>query len=312
MSFRFLVVLSLLLSLMWSPVYGQKLDYEISIVLSEDFAHETIGISIDNTGDIPLEELVLELPQDAYNVKVYNDRAEIENSLVYDDRTFINARLDEPLNPGFSESLIIEFDTAEYISYNGFEYIFSAFFSPPISHTESFVLKITLPKGMGLLHPLSSATQTDIAPLPDSVVSDGASTMFIWDEKVQADFAVLIRYVPFLSEADDNGKTISRYYGVLFILIVLLLVIGLILIRGNSKKSLGSDKTSFMKDDEKRIIGLVRNEEGVVQKRLVDKTGFSKAKISKIVSDLESRDIIRVEYVGRRKKLYLTDEFKNT
>ncbi len=310
MLFRFLVVLWLVFALTPGFVSGQELDYEISIVLSEDSAHEIIEIGIDNTGAISLEELVLELPQDAYNISVYNDRDVMEHSVGHVGRAFINVMFDEPLKPGFSESLIIEFDTGEYISFNGVEYIFSAFFSPPAPHTERFALKITLPKGMGLLRPLSSAAQTDIAPLPDSVVSDGASTMFIWDEKPEGDFAVLIRYVPFLSEADSVKK--FEYYWVFIVLAGLLLFVGLFLIRRVPRRGLESDKTGFMRDDEKIVIEFVGNDEGVVQKRLVDKTGFSKAKISKLVSDLESREIIRVEHVGRRKKLYLTDEFKKT
>ncbi len=66
-----------------------------------------------------------------------------------------------------------------------------------------------------------------------------------------------------------------------------------------------------MKDDERIIIDLVQENDGIVQMRLCDHTGFSKAKVSKIVSEMEKRKIVRVERVGRRNKLFLSEEFKN-
>ncbi|WP_457612124.1 DUF7343 domain-containing protein [Methanocaldococcus sp.] len=67
---------------------------------------------------------------------------------------------------------------------------------------------------------------------------------------------------------------------------------------------------NFLTDEEKKIIELIREYGSITQKELVELTGMSKPKVSRIVSELEDRGIIKKEKIGRINKLALSDEVK--
>lgn len=308
----FILLLSLLMLL--SQVAAQEISYDITISLSEDSAHEILKITVNNTGELPLEDFSYELPGDAIDIKVYDAFGDLSPEIVYGANVVINSDFRAPVQPGKKEVITIEFDTAELISFNGREYIFSALFSPPARYTKRFLLRLELPRGMGLPNPISSGARTDIAPLPDETISDGTTTAFVWDVAPGEDFAAFVRYMPLISVSTSPPSTPPPSTSVrsvgypLIVFVLLAVLLGAYYFK--RKKEAVKEKTEFMKDDEKTVIELIKGNEGIVQKRLVESTGFSKAKISKIVSELEKRKIVRVEKVGRRNKLFLTEEFK--
>jgi uncharacterized membrane protein len=314
MNLRYSAISLIIIFFLMPGVASQEISYDLSITLSGDVAHERLVISINNTEEVALEDFSYELQGDANNIKVYDSLGDLSPTVSHNEGVVISSRFRRPIQSGERDSVSIEFDTKELITINEGNYIFSALFSPP-GRWKDFTLRIGLPKGMGLPHAISSGAQTDIAPLPDRTISDGTKTIFEWDVGSVNDFAVFVRYVPFSQTKTPAPETTppaveeqSRQFP--YILLVALIAIifgGIYLLRG---KGPGKKKTEFMKDDEKQIINLIAENEGIVQKRLVDHTGFSKAKISKIVSELDKREIVRVEKIGRRNKLFLTEEFK--
>jgi len=320
-------VLILLFLFSVAPVGGQDLSFDTTILLSPDFAHETIEISLNNTGRFPLEEFSYELPGDARNIMIYDRAGNLSFKTLPVEGFVVSARFRNPIQPGSSVIVFVEFDTDEMLSTVGGEHVFSALFSPPPGSSR-LSLSVVLPLGMGLINPVASGARTDIAPLPTQTVSDGLKTRFIWTVEPAEELAVFIRYTalsqpavststllqtvatPDVSAQDSKG--LSLVFPAAVSLVVLLLIYRFYLGRAEAdgEVDLGL-KTEFMRDDERLLIGLVRENEGIVQKRLCDNTGFSKAKVSKIVSELESRGIVRVERVGRRNKLFLSEEFKS-
>lgn len=67
---------------------------------------------------------------------------------------------------------------------------------------------------------------------------------------------------------------------------------------------------SILTDDEKMVIKLIKEYGSITQKDIVDITGLTKPKISRIVSDLEGRGIIKKIKVGRINKLIISDNYK--
>ena len=67
---------------------------------------------------------------------------------------------------------------------------------------------------------------------------------------------------------------------------------------------------SFLTEDEKIIIDLIKKHGHITQKEIVEITGMSKPKVSRIISELEDRKIIMKEKIGRINKLTLTEESK--
>jgi uncharacterized membrane protein len=316
MNFRALSFLCILFFTLTSQATALEISYDITIALSEKMAHETVTITVNNTKEVALEDFSYELPGDAHEILIYDEVGELSPEITYDELVIIYSKFRTPIQPNSLENLTIEFDTSELVSSLEGDHIFSTLFTPPPGSTKKMTLRIVLPKGMGLPNPISSGARTDIAPIPDNTLSDGTTTSFLWNVDQKEDFAVFVRYSSFapptttpstavtLVASEDSNKTI--YFLVLSMVMVIL--VGVYLYIRKLKRAEG--KTEFMKTDEKQIINLIKENEGLVQKRLVDSTGFSKAKISKIVSELENRKIVRIERIGRRNKLFLTEEFK--
>jgi uncharacterized membrane protein len=306
-----LIILIVFISLV-SPVFSQEISYDFTIILSGTTAHETIQIELNNTGDHTIEEFSYELPTGANDILVYDSIGNLTLDVSESNPLIIRSDFRSPIEPGSSGVVNIQFTSSELVSTLGDEFIFSALFSPPQFNTEKFQLKVILPKGMGLSTPISSGAQTDIAPIPDDVISDGTTTSFLWKVEPDGEFAVFIRYKPLISQEvpqspEEQFISLNYLIPILLILIFIgVLIFYILKLRTRSVK----DRTEFMDDDKRIIIELVRENEGIVQKRLVDQTGFSKAKISNIVSELKRRNILRVERIGRRNKLFLTEEFK--
>jgi uncharacterized membrane protein len=65
---------------------------------------------------------------------------------------------------------------------------------------------------------------------------------------------------------------------------------------------------NILTDEEKMIIKLIKEYKEITQKEIVELTGLTKPKVSRIVSDLEERGIIKKVKIGRINKLTLSDE----
>ncbi len=65
-----------------------------------------------------------------------------------------------------------------------------------------------------------------------------------------------------------------------------------------------------LSDDEALLIDIISGSEGVTQDSIRFKTGFSKSKVSAILSDLEKKDILSRERLGRTYKIFISDWLK--
>lgn len=63
-------------------------------------------------------------------------------------------------------------------------------------------------------------------------------------------------------------------------------------------------------EDESVVIDLIKENEGITQDSLRFKTGFSKSKVSYLITELEKKDIIHRESLGRTYKLFISDWLK--
>jgi len=76
------------------------------------------------------------------------------------------------------------------------------------------------------------------------------------------------------------------------------------------ERDLNNFLMDILTEDEKRIVNLIKKYGEITQKEIVEITGMSKPKVSRIVADLESRGIIRKIKIGRINKVALTDRFR--
>lgn len=271
--------------------------YDVSVGLTpEDGIHEMIAIEITNTESYPLEEFSYSFDSDAKNIRVYDGEGNLSTTL---KGGRVTAAFREPLASGSSHKVSIEFDTTGYITnYPDFKEFSMVLRVPP--NTKSFSMRLALPEGAVLSRPLKEhLTTSDVVPLPDNVYSDGRSIIFEWRKTGIEDFSVYVKFV-----APGRFKFTWVF---VFAATLAVFASGLYLWRRRRE-----EKIEYMKEDEQLVIKEIMQIEGIDQRDIQRKTNFSKAKLSKIISELEKRDIVRKEKIGRRNKLYLTKEFKKS
>ncbi len=95
---------------------------------------------------------------------------------------------------------------------------------------------------------------------------------------------------------------------ILVIIIVLLVVVvgisAMIYVRVSKKRKV---VLSILNENERMVVNIIQSqqEEKVDQRRIVEQTGFSKAKVSRIIKSLEERGVVDTERIGRKNRVRL-------
>jgi uncharacterized membrane protein len=65
-----------------------------------------------------------------------------------------------------------------------------------------------------------------------------------------------------------------------------------------------------LNDDEVLLIDIINSSEGITQDSIRFKTGFSKSKVSALLSEMEKKTLLSREKLGRTYKLFISDWLK--
>ena len=65
-----------------------------------------------------------------------------------------------------------------------------------------------------------------------------------------------------------------------------------------------------LSEDERLLLDMIGESEGVTQDSIRFKTGFSKSKVSALISEMEKKDILSREKLGRTYKVFISDWLK--
>jgi uncharacterized membrane protein len=65
-----------------------------------------------------------------------------------------------------------------------------------------------------------------------------------------------------------------------------------------------------LSEDEKLLVDMISESEGITQDSIRFKTMFSKSKVSALLSELEKKDILSREKLGRTYKVFISDWLK--
>jgi uncharacterized membrane protein len=65
-----------------------------------------------------------------------------------------------------------------------------------------------------------------------------------------------------------------------------------------------------LSEDEKLLVDMISESEGITQDSIRFKTKFSKSKVSALLSELEKKDILSREKLGRTYKVFISDWLK--
>jgi len=97
----------------------------------------------------------------------------------------------------------------------------------------------------------------------------------------------------------------SFIYRWLFVFVLVFIVIIFFIYRSMSRKS--ELILSVLNEAERIVIDIIKKQgkDKVDQRKIVAQSGFSKAKVSRIIQSLESRGVVSVEKVGRKNRISL-------
>jgi hypothetical protein len=247
--------------------------YNIQFSQVETKALVEIQINLDNESGI-----FIPIPKDA---------AGISCSMPYEIR-------DCQIYTG-GKNIELSYVTSSFIEKTNGKYYFVHNFVFPINANRGEI-KLALDEGF-------IVDSSEIFPAGSEIKSDGKSIILVWNYKDKKAGDNIPLFVPFASVKYDWD----------YILIILAIILALALIIWGLyyfikfKKKKGNYE-NYLIDAEKKVIEELkkadRNE--MWQKQLQLKTGFSKAKLSRVVRNLESRNLIKKIPFGNTNKIRLS------
>lgn len=278
-----IIVTALLLQ---SPGYSYEIaEYAVTISISEGKVHERIDITLENYGSLDIFEYSFLYPLE--NLQVYDNRGKITHEIRSDLLLcYVNLRGGSPYR------FTIEFDTSGYVSLvKEGKWVFSPIFqfSVPV---ENFSIEITIPSDMAVVSP--------IYPTPTSFYSYRESLVVKWKKETLEEgeeFLVLLGYKPVASASSER-----------FFIYYVLAAACLAFVSGVYLGRRERPRPEYVVADEKVVLDAIKKAGGkIIQSDLVKNTEFSKAKVSKILSELEYRKIIRKEKYKRSNIIFLEE-----
>jgi uncharacterized membrane protein len=173
------------------------------------------------------------------------------------------------------------------------------------SDTDTVSFLIKLPEGTGLKEPIENSS----SPSGALIGSDGRRTIINWienDLKKGGTFDVSIAY-------EKIGEVVVSEFPVQIIMVIaIVIIVGFAFFYQFYWRLRGVNLIiPILKKDEKKIFDtIMKNGSGVNQKIIVNDSGYSKAKVSKVLKSLEERGILRLERIGRKNKVHIEKNFE--
>lgn len=166
-------------------------------------------------------------------------------------------------------------------------------------------LKLSVKLPLGYILPARS--DYFVTPTPDLIYSDGRRHIISWETYNVSYFDVSVIFEP-----SSAGEGVSFVSLLLYVLFGFVVVYSLRYYLVNRKKSEVKELVySHLLESEVAVVDALRANMGVLkQKELQDITSFSKAKLSRVITNLESRGIVTKKPFGNSNKIFLVDEDK--
>jgi general stress protein CsbA/DNA-binding transcriptional ArsR family regulator len=174
---------------------------------------------------------------------------------------------------------------------------------------DDLTIKLVLPEGSSLKKPMKEGklTSGSIFPKPDRATTDGRSLIFYWKNtgmKTGDEISIF-------AQIDQKGNPWGW-----IALIAVIVVAGFFITRSKKEKTreviIEGGKPynieKHLKEDEEQIINILKRKEGSCEQgtlRVV--TGFSKATLSRLLTELEDRNVVYKEKRGKKNRVFLKE-----
>lgn len=173
--------------------------------------------------------------------------------------------------------------------------------------TDYFKLTVLLPQGASLAGE-DQVNESIIQPADGEITSDGSRIIVSWETEPEG-----LPNLSFKTFYTNNNQEFNIFLYLIIGLVAGLIIIGSSIIGWKAYKR--KDRSSVLEklsEDELEIVEMINENEGeMLQKDVVEESGYSKAKISGVVSDLVEKEVLEKEKEGRSNKLVLKDKYNS-
>ncbi len=300
-----LIVLALILPLCAGVSAVEFRSYKIVADIEGDAVNEDILITLFNDARTELKSATISVPPDSMIISVSDLYGDLEYQTSLKEGTKIDFNFSIPVKPGEERLLSIKLKTEGLVREKGDYFEYLLVFTPKRDIPE-FEHVLKLPKNAKLYSPGRSFQMM----VPEANISrEKDFLILVWKTELNSNEpeVFLVRFKP-----DHNQiRTISlEILASLLLVVIFIVIFGFfcykIRVRYKNVRTINSLK--ILNERERRVVEEVIKKEGIKQSELLDKLGYTKASLSKILSKLESRGLIKKKKIGKVNKLYLGDK----
>ena len=304
----------LMLPFLFSFTYAEPSTFESYLEIvdmgSKNSVHETIEIFVE-FGEIQ-ENINFSLMPRISNLEVFLDDNKINCEIIEKvGVSDISCFFDKP---AFGKHFLkIDFDSSYPVFSLDKRLMFKSSYDPVIE-TKNFIFVLKLPLGHIIPQEPGKEKSFFVSPEPDNLYSDGQRILLNWQKKqLDEKFEVSV-----ISEQLDEPFNLSMIILIFILIIAILLVFFYfkkkiktkqkkVKVSKKKKKSKTEILEGYLVESEKKVIDELRNadKKELWQKQLQLKTEFSKAKLSRVIRNLEARNIIQKTPYGNTNKIKL-------
>ena len=305
-----------------TPAYYFE-EYNIVLGPSGDFTLETISFLLVNDGNGTLNEGNYTIGTGVDEVKVTDSEGLLHFTVdSSDDFTTILYDYRRPLHPGNSTWITISFKAqgmigrSIFVDAEGLEHedrVISTGFSAP-AYIQRMEVLVRMPPGAWLARSLGERETTagsPVQPLDADIKSNGTKLVVSWTrERIERNdrFDLMVAY-------NFPGREVRTDLGIAVVALLAGVALGgaagFLFLRGRSRETQTKHTLALLDEGERKILKAIMGAGGEIrQDELLDITGYSKARVSQLVTRLEKLGLVRKEKFERTNKLFVTGEVR--
>lgn len=289
-----LVVLFVLLTL--SPAHAVEYrSYKIIADILGDEVNEELVITLLNDGPSALATGTVSVPLGSEILSVRDSYGALDYTTSIERGIKIDFSFGIPVREGEERLVIIKLRTKSLVTKKEgyFEYLLVL---TPKTDIPMFEHVLRLPKDAGLYSPRESFSL--VVPETNVSIEDGT---VLWRVELKANIpeVFLARY-----RTDSGGPWKNAAY--ILLAVGALSALGIFGKRARSaqKKKKTIDSLGILNERERQVLEEIVNNEGIKQYELLEKLGYTKASLSKILAKLEARRLVEKKRHGKVNRLF--------
>lgn len=296
---RALILIPLLLIPMAAAVEFES--YQITTEVKELLTKEDYIIALRNDGGKELKSFFITFPLDAEVLSVRDSYGDLSYKAERDKSLTLSFDFAPSIKPGEKRLLFITLETKSRVSWKGDYYEYLLVITPR-QDLKDFELVLKLPSGASLHSPREGFKVL----VPEAEFVEGYPTPTLsWKRPLKADNpeVFLVRY--------RAGKSnIVQYIGIAIAALAAAAALAMVTWKAflAMQRSKAIDSLKILNEREKRILEEIIKEDGIKQYVLLERLDYTKSSLSKILTKLEARGLIKKKKIGKINRWYYNKE----